>query len=175
VTNLKLMWCFLFITAFSGCSGVSFLGANKYSYKGYYVERWFINPEYQKDVPEGTAFYGAAAEKIEHKFTIKYYIADGAYDDVLIPDINMWEVKGGKVDKREGWYIDRFLYEKYGGYKMVRNVGVNRRIPIQSCSDDGWCKTYISSAYVYSDGFKYDLDNVRYIKREDIYKPASLD
>jgi hypothetical protein len=54
-----------------------FLGAKKIGYQMMYVERWFLNPDYsQKDVPSGTAFYGAAANKIRNKFNIVYYVND---------------------------------------------------------------------------------------------------
>jgi hypothetical protein len=170
VIKLTSMWS-LSLILLTACSGVSFLGATKYIYAGHYVERWFVNPEYQEAVPEGTAFYGAAADKIKHRFIIKYYIFDGENDDVLIPNEKMWGIKDGKVDELKGVYVDRvFYFKKSTEYEVARNIRIKRGIPIQSCFDDGWCKTYISDTFVYSDGFKYDLDNVLYIKREDIYK-----
>ncbi|QDE31389.1 hypothetical protein [Shewanella polaris] len=168
--KLTSMWG-LSLMLLTACSGVSFLGATKYIDTGYYIERWFVNPEYQEEVPEGTAFYGAAADKIKYRYIVKYYIYDGENDDVLIPSEKMWEVRKSDVDTLGNWYVDRFLYQKNGeDYVVDENYWVERKVPIQYCSDDGWCKTYISDTFVYSDGFKYDLDNVLYIKREDIYK-----
>jgi hypothetical protein len=170
VIKLTSMWG-LSLVLLTACGSVSFLGATKYVDTNYYIERWFVNPEYQEEVPEGTAFYGAAADKVKYRFVIKYYISDGDSDDVLIPTEKMWGVRKSELDTLGNKYVDRFLYHKSGeGYMANRNFWINRKAPIQYCLDDGWCKTYISDTYVHSDGFKYDLDNVLYIKREDIYK-----
>ena len=154
----------------ASCSGTDFLGAKKYVSNGYYVERWFKAPDDQYTVPQGTEFYGAAAEKIKHRFIIKYYIKDGVDNIVLIPEDNMWEVKQeGELNKFGNEFVNRFLYKKRSGkYEVNRNIHSKRKMPIQSCAEDGWCKTYIPDTSVISDGFKYDLNNVLYIKSKEL-------
>ena len=90
---LKSILFVLVIISVPGCAN-DMLGANKYIlYGGDYVERWYLNPEYDRgDIPVGTEFYGASAEKIKGKFIVKYYVDDGKKSDVEIPRSDMWVV-----------------------------------------------------------------------------------
>lgn len=171
----KLIFCILFLTI-QGCSGVNFLGAKKHIGGIDYVERWFKSPGYQEEVPEGTEFYGAAAEKIKHRFIIKYYISDGLEDDIEIDTEKMWKVKPSELDGREIHYINTYFYKKVEGkYVEGINVRKGRKVPVQDCDVDGWCKTYISTIDKFADEFKgYDSKDVWYIKKEHLYQGKTI-
>ena len=137
------------------CSGVEFLGAKKYNYlKGFYVERWFLNPDYKTDIPKDTAFYGAAANKIKDKFIIKYYIADKDDSIVEIPKKDMWKIKSNSYIHIK---ISDNLYKvsKYAPSGLY-NLEL---IPIKKCYKNGWCKLYPTS---------YDIN--AYIEKSNIYQ-----
>lgn len=174
----KLIVCILLLIV-QGCSGVNFLGAQKHIGGSDYIERWFKNPDYQEEVPEGTAFYGAAAEKVKHRFIIKYYISDGVEDDIEIPNKQMWKVKPSEMDKREKYYLDTYFYKKIGheyvkGINVWKERGV-KKVPVQHCNVDGWCKTYISTTHKFSDDYKgYDINDVWYIKKEHLYQGVTI-
>jgi hypothetical protein len=131
------------------------MGAQKYMIrKGYYVERWYLNPNYNKsDIPKGTAFYGAAAEKIKNRFTIKYYICDFKIGHTVeIPREDM-----RKVRRKDYKYIktidNKFIKSTSPGGLYTLPV-----VPIKKCYANGWCKLYPTH-------YNKDL----YIKRSTIY------
>lgn len=148
---LKFILFVLVVIALSGCANYM-LGAKKYvMYGGDYVERWYLNPEYDgSDIPVGTAFYGASAEKIKDKFIVKYYVADGKKSDVEIPKSDMWVVNHNGKSRIEQDDDNLFkyrknaegFYEKYIIMNIYQIVVENRFIAIRSCDEDGWCKTY---------------------------------
>jgi hypothetical protein len=155
-----------------GCTN-EFLGANKIIYKGYYVERWFLSPEYSKsNIPHGTEFYGAAANKIKSKFIIKYYINDNENSEVIIPESDMWVINhnGKRFNHQDNDNL--FYYKKVGpsAYEKYQEKGAkgplalirNRLVAIKSCDDKGWCK-------VYPNYYSNDL----YVKQAILKKPLS--
>ena len=151
------LFCFFIVGIFIGCSNPPFMGAKKFIVKGgMYLERWYLNPEYNSsEVPSGSEFYGAAAEKIKDRFTIKYYIYDGERSDSEIPKSDMWVVnhngKGwGKQDDDNFFYykINEFgEYEKFltGNAKYPFAISDGVLIAIRSCDVAGWCKLYPNS------------------------------
>jgi len=171
MNKIVMLCCLLLIT-----SCTKFLGAQKYSSHTYYTERWFSNPNYLEEIPEGIVFYGEAAEKIKYRFIIKYYFEDGDGNTIEIPKGHIWKVRPGKTDKRELWYENIFLYRNINGkYSNPQRVRVGTKIPVQSCSSDSWCKTYVSAIGVRTDEFeKYDIDNVLYIKKEHLYQGKTI-
>jgi len=173
-TILISVLCSLLIIA---CSGVKFLGAQKYGGTSFYTERWFLNPEYdKKDIPKGTGFYGAAAEKISEKFTIKYYIDQG-HATVEIPPEHMWKVRhngkrGSKYQDDDNLYF--YVKDGMGGYKKYWigenasgpvTIRENELLPIKNC-ENGWCELYPAdfhrkTVYV-KQSILYQDDQVRY-------------
>lgn len=158
------------IFIFSGCfSDVNFMGASKWVGGGLYVERWYLNPEYdKKEIPSGTAFYGAASEKIKHKFTVKYYIEDGKDETVEIPLKDMWSIKHNEKDGREQDDDNLFIYEKISDKYIKGENGIdNRKMPIQECYSDGWCRLY--------DGYDYRKKKTLtlYVRKSILNKPLS--
>lgn len=145
-------------TLISSCAN-DLLGASMIIYKfggSGYVERWYLNPKYnRKDIPTGTAFYGAAAEKSKDKFIVKYYIYDSGKSNVEIPRSDMWIVNHNGKRWSEQDDDNLFFYEKIGlnGYKVYVSdrtkkpltIGEDRLLPVQSCDDEGWCRMYPNS------------------------------
>lgn len=148
---LKSILFVLVIIFVSGCANYM-LGANMYIlYGGDYVERWYLNSEYDgSDIPVGTAFYGASAEKIKDKFIVKYYVDDGKRSDVEIPKSDMWVVNHNGKSRIEQDDDNFFkykkntagLYEKYILRGVYQIVVENRLVAIRSCDEEGWCKVY---------------------------------
>jgi hypothetical protein len=167
--------CIIFIGILTiGCTN-EFLGAKKIIYnRGFYVERWFLSPDYsEKDIPSGTAFYGASANKIRKKFIIKYYIHDEFNSEIVIPESNIWLIiNNGKRFNYEDANDDDFFYTKSttNTYKKYMGKGAKRpltihkvdSIPIKSCDDKGWCKVYPN-----------DYSNDLYVKQTILKKPLS--
>jgi hypothetical protein len=169
---LSTIFFILISIIIAGCAN-EFLGAKKIIYKGLYVERWFLSPDYSEiDVPSGTAFYGAAANKIKNKFIVNYYMRDDENSEVIIPIINMWIVKhnGKRFNHQDDDNL--FFYKKitpniYEKFKMADAKGpltiiINTLLPIKSCDDKGWCK-------VYPNYYSNDL----YVKQAILKKPLS--
>lgn len=156
-----------------GCAN-EFLGAKKIIYKGgFYVERWFLSSDYsESDIPSGTAFYGAAANKIKNRFDIKYYVRDEDNSELIIPKKDMWIVnhngKRFKIQDNDDLYYYYLespdVYEKYfnKGASYPLNVRNGLLIPIKSCDDKGWCKVYPN-----------DYSNDLYVKQVILKKPLS--
>lgn len=144
---------FLMISLLVGCSSTPFMGANKIIHRGGdYVERWYLNSEYDKsDIPSGTAFYGAAAKKTKDKFIVKYYINDGNKSDIEIPVSDMWIINHNGKSNRQQDNDNLFIYEKLesGKYVKYKVKGsdfyqvVVKDIPvaIRECNE-GWCRLY---------------------------------
>jgi len=144
----------------NGCfsSDVNFMGADKYIGGGSFVERWYINPKYERrDIPKGSAFYGASAQKIKHKFIIKYYQkTEDGNDDILMSRKDLWKIKHNGKDwrdqddeklfyyiKRHNKYIKRMeVYNKKrrGRYDVVNHD--EGLLAVKECYEDGWCKLY---------------------------------
>lgn len=153
---IKATFFIILLISMVGCAN-EFMGAKKIIYNGFlYVERWYLNPEYDKrDIPSGTAFYGAAAEKVKDRFTIKYYIDDGNKSNIEIPASDMWIIDhNGKSNYRQDdenlfFYVetDPNVYEKFltGRAKAPLSISEGRMMPIVSCDDNGWCKVYPNS------------------------------
>ncbi len=167
------------LVALTGCTShrTPTLGAQKQLGAVYSFERWYLNSDYdERDIPSGTAFYGAAAQKIKHKFTIKYYVNDYDLYDKEIPPENMWKVTPHeKVDDIDystsnRYYENIYLYEKNEyGYVRRKPVRFGFLMPVQSCDDTGWCKTYNTQDEV-KEGFLYDFDRVLYIEKKYLYQ-----
>lgn len=131
-----------------------------------------MNPEYNKeDIPKGTAFYGASADKIKDKFIIKNYekTLDGK-DDIEIPKKDIWTIKHN--GKRFNYQDDDnlFIYKKQGN-KYIKHTWEGGRIvtltdgseyPVKECYSDGWCM-------LYPNYWKIDL----YIRQSILDKPLS--
>lgn len=160
--HIRILFFVLASTLISSCAN-DLQGASMYIMQGgYYVERWYLNPEYnRKDIPTGTAFYGDSAEKVKDKFIVKYYIYDDKKSKIGIPKNNMWVINhNGKRsfeqdDENLFFYAKTGLneYEKFlaGRDKSPLAIGRDRLIPIQSCDEDGWCKVYPSHFYDFED------------------------
>lgn len=160
----------LLISFITGCSSTEFFGAKKWNrVGGYYVERWFKNPDKPIDTPEGTAFYGAAANKIKNKFIIKYYIADADGDSTTqIPTKDIWKVKKGRVDELKRYYVDYHFYTKTasGTLKKQEPVPTGIKIPVKECYQNGWCKLYITNSN------NNRIDEVFYVKKSILAVPT---
>jgi hypothetical protein len=155
------------------CAGDKFLGAQKIGGSSVYVERWFLNDEYnKKNIPKGTAFYGASAQKIKHKFTLKYYINDKKGSVIEIPKKDMWKVRhnGKRYNLQDDDNLFFYVKNRQGDYekylvssKATGPITVNRDVsllPIKSCEDD-WCllypnvfekPMYVKQVILYQDG-----------------------
>jgi hypothetical protein len=158
-----------------GCAN-EFLGAKKIIYKGgFYVERWFLSPDYsESDVPSGTAFYGAAANKIKNRFDIKYYVRDDENSELIIPKKDMWSINhnGKRFNKQDDDDLYYYFLDSVDVYKKYINKGASRPltvrngsiIPIKSCDINGWCKVYpnrhSNDLYVKETILKEPLSNI---------------
>jgi hypothetical protein len=154
--NTNKIFIFLIIIILLSACANEFLGSKKISYvRGFYVERWFLNPEYNKsEIPSGTEFYGAAADRIKHKFIIKYYIRDDSNSEKEIPSNNMWELNHN--GKRANYQDDNDLmfyskisennYEKfkrkYKGKEYDLVIPKDILLPIKECDSTEWCLLY---------------------------------
>jgi hypothetical protein len=161
------------IFIFSGCfSDVNFMGASKWVGGEIFVERWYLNPEYdKKEIPSGTAFYGAAAEKIKYKFTVKYYLrTENGKDDIPMPLQDLWTIKHNGKERREQDDDNLFYYQKFENkyINKKRAFSVDEKIPIQECYADGWCKLYGSR----DPSEKNWRDDV-YVRKSILNKPLS--
>jgi hypothetical protein len=141
-------------TLLSACTN-EFLGAKKITYGETYVSRWFLNPEYnESDIPSGTAFYGAAANKIKYRFIVKYYAWEDGNNEKIIPNNHMWTVNHN--GKRFNLQDDDSLffyrkspsgdYQKYphkkGSRYMAAIAKESSLLPVKKCNLDGWCQLY---------------------------------
>lgn len=180
MSNLKIIILAIIISILmNSCAGVNFLGAQKWISKGTYVERWYLNPEYNKDeIPNGTAFYGAAANKIKDKFTIKYYIDDNNDSLIEIPAKDMWKIFHNGKERRFQTDNNLFYYVKdsNGTFKKEIAIGYSPiegndgiKAPIKECYPDGWCKLYQSY------DFNGKLNKTLYVKKSILYQgPTKL-
>jgi len=169
----------LFLTVvilLAACSwSPNFMGAEKYGGGINYTERWFINPKYKDfETPKGTAFYGAAAQKIRNKYIIKYYITEKDGDDTVeIPAKNMWKVKHNGKDPNKQDDENLFYYVKNndGSFRRAFAIRYDFREPtlvaVEECYKDGWCKLYKISNYTANDGKVY------YVKRSILYQGST--
>ncbi len=170
MTNLKVILTILLILFFVSCStGVNYMGSDKWIGKGgYYVERWYLNPEFDKnEIPIGTKFYGVAADKINEKFIIKYYLvkSDGS-DTIQIPTENMWKVKhnGKRYNKQDDDKLFFYTKNNKGLFIKSRAIPTNIKIPVKVCYKNGWCKMYITNSNIYI------LDETFYVKKSILYQ-----
>ena len=122
-----------------GCSSTNYMGAKKWRVRaGMFAERWYLNPQYsQTEIPKGTGFYGAAAEKMKHKFIIKYYILNDT-----IPDTTEIPKKDMRKIKRKG-----YMYIKTADNKFIKSTFPSGLyplplVPIKKCYANGYCKLY---------------------------------
>lgn len=173
---MKYLFIFISIFLFFGCFGKpNFMGANKIISGGTITERWYLNPEYNKeDIPKGTAFYGASADKIKDKFIIKYYqTTKDEKDDIEIPKKDIWTIKHN--GKRFNYQDDDnlFYYNKINN-QFVKHIDSYRNKPeainddekilaVKQCYENGWCKLYPN---IYE-----ELDI--YVKQSILDKPLS--
>lgn len=165
----KYILLIMIVLLFSGCSGVNFMGASKWVGGGLYVERWYLNPEYdKKDIPSGTAFYGAAAEKIKNKFTVKYYIQDGKDQTVEIPLKDMWTTKHNGKEDTEQDDDDLFIYAKIDNRYIKGGALDHIELAIQECYEDGWCKLYDGYSYM-----KKRIETNLYVRKSILNKPLT--
>ncbi len=171
--KLTSLMMILFCLLLAGCATEKFLGAKKIAGNAMYVERWFLNPEYdKKEIPKGVAFYGKSAEQIRHKFTIKYYINDKKYSTKEIPESDMWQVRHNdkpyylQDDDNLFYYIknEQGEFEKYWvSSKATQPVTVDEKlIPIKNC-ENGWCLLYPNA-----------LEKPMYVKQVILYKDEDI-
>lgn len=168
--NILLILCVMIF--FSGCfSSPNFMGAEKYTTGYFYTTRWYLKHNYNKrDIPTGTAFYGASADRIKHKFDVKYYeLTPNGRDDIEIPKKDIWTVKHNGKRFTEQNDDNLFIYKKQGNnYNMHidhfgnKNTVENGKYAIKECYSDSWCK-------LYPNYWKIDL----YIKQSILDKPLS--
>ncbi len=168
---MRYILIFISLFLFSGCFNKPFMGASKYTTGAFMTARWFLNPEYKKeDIPKGTEFYGASADKIKDKFTIKYYeLTPNGRDDIIIPKKDIWTIKHNGKRFNEQDDEDLFIYFKQNGNYIVhidhhgdKNTVENGNYPVKECYSDGWCK-------LYPNFWKIDL----YIRQSVLDKPLS--
>lgn len=168
MVNKRLLLIISVSTLFIGCSDVRFLGAQKYQSKMLYAERWYLSSKYhKKDIPKGTAFYGASAKKIKNKFIIKYYITNYEnYSTTEIPKKDMWKIKHNGKNKKEQDDNNLFYYLKDKNKQFVQGNAINSEVhpilPILSCHKNGWCELYPNY-----------LNKTLYIKKSILDKPLS--
>ncbi|KJY81444.1 hypothetical protein TW81_17970 [Vibrio galatheae] len=180
---MKEITLFCLFPLIVACSGVDFMGAQRYLSGGFYAERWFLNEAHDKsELPPGTALYGESANKIEHMFTVRYYVMDGQRNNIEIPSERMWKVIPDEVvHVPPVWrYKNIYLYKKEDdtyikdeqliALTSLRSGAIE--IPIQSCDPNGWCKSYVSRYYrtLYKGEVEYNFDDVYYIKKQYLYK-----
>jgi hypothetical protein len=154
----------------SACSGTPFMGAQKVGGSSTYVERWYLKPEYKKkDIPRGTAFYGAAAQKIKNRFIIKYYQRDKRGSKIEIPPQDMWKIHHNgkpysKQDDDDLFYYQRNVSDGYHRVWLTTSGPIALKegylLPIQSCVADGWCLLYESRQF----------NHPTYVKRSVLYQ-----
>ncbi|MBD1572248.1 hypothetical protein HC725_02985 [Vibrio sp. S17_S38] len=178
----------------------------------YYTTRIFNNPEYIGNSPSSFSVESYSYKEMtkDERFFHKYYFTDLGENAIELPAKQMWHSKRqGKhffprlaigysersttqeerdnvnrfrdsytYQKKNGQYVKFDYLEAYAAYEK-------KRIPVQFCQSDGWCKTYIrpmdysSGAFVVYDAkdttptsrILYELDNALYVKRSDIYPP----
>ncbi|MDP2078937.1 MAG: hypothetical protein Q8J85_12920 [Sulfuricurvum sp.] len=145
-TTILVLMALIFLI---GCSDINFMGAKKYIDHTTYVERWFLNPDYDVTIPQGTEFYGASANKIKDKFIIKYYISDKGDSTIEIPLKDMWKVKLNGKSRNEQDDDNLFYYEKNSDGLFVKSGAMYgpayeevKGMPIKECYDGGWCELY---------------------------------
>lgn len=157
---MKYFISLIMFLLFSGCFGKpNFMGASKIISGEIITERWFLNPEYKKeDIPKGTEFYGASADKIKDKFTIKYYqTTKDEKSDIEIHKKDIWTIKHN--GKRFNYQDDDnlFYYNKINN-QFVKHIDYYRNEPeainhdekilaIKQCYENGWCKLYPNIYY----------------------------
>jgi len=146
------------------------MGAEKWEGGSFYVSRWYLNPKYKDfETPKGTAFYGAAAQKLRNKYIIKYYISDNKGSEIQIPNENMWKVKHNGKNYTEQDDDDLFYYVKDadGTTRKDSAIGYDEQEPVmvavQKCYKDGWCELYPTS-----DG------DIFYVKRSILYQGPTI-
>jgi len=134
----KIILLTFIVLLVGGCSSVEFLGAQKYrDISGIYVERWFLQPSENFETPKGTAFYGAAAEKVKHHYIVKYYIAERNGE-------HMWQVKhnGKNYGKQDDENLFFYIKTNSGLFKQHKfSIRDNRLMPIKACYNS-WCELY---------------------------------
>ena len=163
----RIINSFFLIIFLQGCS-YNYMGADKWVGRTLYVERWYLMPTYKREnIPRGSAFYGASAQKLKNRFEVKYYqkTEDGE-DDILIPNNNMWTVKHNGKSFHEQDDENLFFYEKKSGSFIKEKAIPDIKIPIKRCDLDGWCELYES--YDYS----HKLNPTLYIRQSVLIKGA---
>jgi hypothetical protein len=171
--NIMTLSILILTLGLSACSAsVPFMGAEKVGAGSLYVERWYLKPEYKKkDIPRGTAFYGAAAQKIKGRFIVKYYQADKRGSKIEIPPQNMWKIRhNGKPYSQQDdgnlFYYKKNASGRHQKFLMSKNssgpisLKKDRLVPVQSCNAEGWCLLYESRQF----------DHPTYVKRSVLYQ-----
>jgi hypothetical protein len=168
----KLLILSVVILGLSACSGTPFMGAQKVGGSSLYVERWYLKPEYsRRDIPQGTAFYGAAAQKIKNRFIVKYYQKDNRGSKIEIPPQHMWKIRHNGKPYSQQDNDDLFFYKRNGSghyYKFLiketssgpASLRENELVPIQFCNTEGWCLLYENRQF----------DHPTYVKRSVLYQ-----
>ena len=162
----------LFLTVvilLAACSwSPNFMGAEKYGGGFNYTERWFFNPKYKEfETPKGTAFYGAAAQKIRSKYIVKYY--KDRDDTIKIPAKSMWKVKHNGKDSSEQDDEDLFYYVKNNDASFRKAFAIRHDfreptlVAVEESYRDGWCKLYPT----------YD-GNIYYVKKSILYQGKTI-
>ena len=126
----KLFALLVLILGLIACSRMPFMGAQKVIGGAVYVERWYLKTKYKKqNVPEGTAFYGEAAQKIKDRFIVKYYQADNYGSKKEIPLEHMWKVRhnGKRYNKQDD---DNLFYYQWDATRGYQKVWLNESRPI---------------------------------------------
>lgn len=146
-----------------------FMGAERIVYKsGFYVERWYLNPEYGRDdIPKGTKLYGNSADNVKHRFIVRYYVEDSKNSEFQIPSNHIWISNASSILDEDD---DDYFYYEYcgnGDYrkfktsksKLYLKIKEDYLLPIMSCNN-GWCKLYPNN---YSDNL--------YVKESILVRP----
>ena len=173
----------------------------------YYTERIFRNPEFKGERANLLSIKSYSYNEINKKGShfYKYYYSNNDDNAMELPAAQMWQSKRkGKhffprltigysepISTREdrnnlNRFRDSYTYQKKNGqyvkfeYMDAYSTFEKKRIPVQYCQSDGWCKTYIHPVdflnysgenVIGPDCILYELDNALYVKRSDIYPP----
>ena len=178
----------------------------------YYTDRIFNKPKYIGDTPSPFSVESYSYKEMtkDERFFHKYYFTDLGENAMEIPAEQMWNAKregkhffprlaigysepSSTQEERDNVnrFRDSYTYQKKNNqyvkfaYLEAYDLFSKKRIPVQFCQSDGWCKTYIrpmdysSGVFVGYDEknvlptsrILYELDNALYVKRGDIYPP----
>ena len=126
VNKIKLTIMLTVIFSLTACSGnTPWLGANRVrAYSSDYVERWYLNPQYdESDLPPvGIARY-AAADEIKSMYTVRYYVDDNKDALEEIPREQMW-TKVGALKGKGGLREKEEVYIKTSSFMRKKTVNI---------------------------------------------------